>query len=180
MHRARSSHGIRTAAAKSSWCWTAFSTTNTVNIRPGTMSAIRRPPRILRIRRKAARCSSNCGSLMRRDRTEIRLDTSTMPFAPDQHRPGVAARLLFQDRWEMVRLERWEPDGIAAAGSYRAELRGGSAGSYRRGRQFPALCMLPYPSRPKPASVLRSNPPPSSKRDPPANEPERKPPNPSP
>ena len=45
-----------------------------------------------------------------KDRTEIRLDTNTMQFAPDQHRPGVAVIPLFQDRWEMVRLERWEPD----------------------------------------------------------------------
>jgi len=45
-----------------------------------------------------------------KDRTEIRLDTNTMQFAPDQHRPGVAVIPLFQDQWEMVRLERWEPD----------------------------------------------------------------------
>ena len=45
-----------------------------------------------------------------KDRTEIRLDTNAMQFTPDQHHPGVAVIPLFQDRWEMVRLERWEPD----------------------------------------------------------------------
>jgi hypothetical protein len=44
-----------------------------------------------------------------KDRTEITLDTSTMQFTPDQHRPGVAVMPLFQDRWETVRLERWKP-----------------------------------------------------------------------
>jgi ChrR-like protein with cupin domain len=44
------------------------------------------------------------------DRTEIRLDTQAMQFTPDQRHPGVAVIPLFQDRWEMVRLEQWEPD----------------------------------------------------------------------
>jgi hypothetical protein len=45
-----------------------------------------------------------------KDRTEIRLDTNAMQFTPHQQRPGVAVMPLFQDRWERVRLERWEPD----------------------------------------------------------------------
>src|ERR1700746_2326504 len=45
-----------------------------------------------------------------KDRIEIRLDTNAMPFKPDQHRPSVAVIPLFQDQWEIVRLERWEPD----------------------------------------------------------------------
>jgi ChrR Cupin-like domain len=45
-----------------------------------------------------------------KDRTEIRLDTNTMQFTPDQQHPGVAIMPLFQDRWENVRLERWDPN----------------------------------------------------------------------
>ena len=44
-----------------------------------------------------------------KDRTEIRLNTYTLQFTPDQHRPGIAVMPLFRDRWETVRLERWEP-----------------------------------------------------------------------
>jgi hypothetical protein len=42
------------------------------------------------------------------DRTEVRIDTGRLSFAPD--RPGVDAMPLFQDRREVVRLERWAPD----------------------------------------------------------------------
>lgn len=40
------------------------------------------------------------------DRTQVRLRTETVPFAPD--RPGVSAKPLFQDGREHVRLERWD------------------------------------------------------------------------
>jgi anti-sigma factor ChrR (cupin superfamily) len=43
------------------------------------------------------------------DRTEVRHDTPTMQFAPDQLRPGVAVMSLFCDDRENVRLEHWEP-----------------------------------------------------------------------
>jgi hypothetical protein len=42
------------------------------------------------------------------DRTAVRIDTGRLSFAPD--RPGVDALPLFQDRREVVRLERWAPD----------------------------------------------------------------------
>jgi hypothetical protein len=45
-----------------------------------------------------------------KDRTEVRHDTNMMQFTPDQRHPGVAVMPLFQDRWENVRLERWDPN----------------------------------------------------------------------
>jgi hypothetical protein len=45
-----------------------------------------------------------------KDRAGIKLDTRTMQFAPNQARSGVAVMPLFQDGWENVRLERWQPD----------------------------------------------------------------------
>ena len=44
------------------------------------------------------------------DRTEVRIDTEGMSFAPDPARPGVETASLFQDRHETVRLERWAAD----------------------------------------------------------------------
>lgn len=41
------------------------------------------------------------------DRTDVRLDTDALSFAPESGRPGVEAANLFQDRRETVRLERW-------------------------------------------------------------------------
>jgi len=43
------------------------------------------------------------------DRTEVRLDTGRMGYAPAPGRPGVAAMPLFHDAHEDVRLERWMP-----------------------------------------------------------------------
>jgi anti-sigma factor ChrR (cupin superfamily) len=43
------------------------------------------------------------------DRTEVRLDSGTMDFAPAAERPGVEVKPLFRDAHEDVRLERWAP-----------------------------------------------------------------------
>lgn len=42
------------------------------------------------------------------DRTALRLDTATLPFAPAD-RPGVEIQRLFQDAREAVAIERWAP-----------------------------------------------------------------------
>lgn len=44
------------------------------------------------------------------DRTQLRLDTSTMPFLPAPDRAGIETMALFRDSREDVRLERWAPD----------------------------------------------------------------------
>ena len=41
------------------------------------------------------------------DRTNLRLDTTTMSYVPDLERAGVELMPLFQDARESVRLERW-------------------------------------------------------------------------
>ena len=57
------------------------------------------------------------------DRTEVRLDTTAMPFTPAPGRPGVALIPLFRDDREDVRLERWAPNAtIALDASGGAEL----------------------------------------------------------
>jgi anti-sigma factor ChrR (cupin superfamily) len=43
------------------------------------------------------------------DRTQVRLDTASRPFAPVSDRPGVTAQALFEDEREQVRLECWSP-----------------------------------------------------------------------
>ncbi len=44
------------------------------------------------------------------DRTQLRLNTTALPFIAAPDRPGVEAKPLFQDARETVRLERWAPD----------------------------------------------------------------------
>jgi anti-sigma factor ChrR (cupin superfamily) len=48
------------------------------------------------------------------DRTQVRLDTAAMPFAPLPTRPGVELIPLFRDDREDVRLERWPANGAIA------------------------------------------------------------------
>ena len=48
------------------------------------------------------------------DRTELRLDTSGLAYAPLPERPGVATLPLFRDAREEVRLERWAPGAAVA------------------------------------------------------------------
>jgi hypothetical protein len=48
------------------------------------------------------------------DRTVLRTDTATVPFAPVPDRPGVEVASLFKDAWEQVRLERWAPNADIA------------------------------------------------------------------
>jgi anti-sigma factor ChrR (cupin superfamily) len=43
------------------------------------------------------------------DRTELRIDSGAMDFAPVAGRPGVEVKPLFRDDREDVRLERWAP-----------------------------------------------------------------------
>jgi len=45
-----------------------------------------------------------------KDRTQVRLDSGAVPFVPAPARPGVAARALFRDTVEDVRIERWDAD----------------------------------------------------------------------
>jgi len=44
------------------------------------------------------------------DQTQVRLDSGALPFTPVPTRPGVAARELFRDTVEDVRIERWDAD----------------------------------------------------------------------
>ncbi len=48
------------------------------------------------------------------DRTELRLDTGALPFAPGA-RPGLEVMPLFEDARERVRLERWAPGAVLQA-----------------------------------------------------------------
>lgn len=48
------------------------------------------------------------------DRTEVRLDTATVPYGPVPGRPGVELAPLFHDAIEDVRLERWAPGAAIA------------------------------------------------------------------
>jgi anti-sigma factor ChrR (cupin superfamily) len=48
------------------------------------------------------------------DRTQLRLDTSAMPFTAATGRPGVEVKPLFHDAHEEVRLERWAPGAQVA------------------------------------------------------------------
>ncbi len=53
------------------------------------------------------------------DRTQVRIDTTRMPYLPDPRRAGVEVMPLFKDGRESVRLERWAPNAevdLAAAG----------------------------------------------------------------
>ena len=57
------------------------------------------------------------------DRTQVRLDTTPMPFNPSPARRGVELIQLFRDDREDVRLERWPVNGaIALDASSGAEL----------------------------------------------------------
>lgn len=47
------------------------------------------------------------------DATQVRLDAATVPFAAMPGRPGIAARPLFHDAVEDVRIERWDADTLA-------------------------------------------------------------------
>jgi quercetin dioxygenase-like cupin family protein len=44
------------------------------------------------------------------DRTQLRIDTSAVPFVPAPGFPGIELAPLFEDSSERVRLERWAPD----------------------------------------------------------------------
>jgi hypothetical protein len=48
------------------------------------------------------------------DRTPVRIDTSTLSFAPASDIPGVDFAVLYEHAWELVLLERWAP-GISVA-----------------------------------------------------------------
>ncbi|HMD67175.1 MAG TPA: cupin domain-containing protein, partial [Stellaceae bacterium] len=48
------------------------------------------------------------------DRTQVRLNTGTMPYQPATSRPGVEVIPLFSDSREDVRLERWTPGASIA------------------------------------------------------------------
>ncbi|MBV8615750.1 MAG: cupin domain-containing protein [Acetobacteraceae bacterium] len=48
------------------------------------------------------------------DRTALRADTASVPFAPASARAGVAVAPLFENAWENVRLERWAPEAAVA------------------------------------------------------------------
>ena len=46
------------------------------------------------------------------DRTELRVDTLALAFAPAPGRPGVELALLFENAYERVRQERWAPEAL--------------------------------------------------------------------
>jgi ChrR-like protein with cupin domain len=63
------------------------------------------------------------------DRTEVRIDAGSRPFAAAAGRPGVECLPLFRDAREDVRLERWAPGAAitltAAGGAELLVLEGG-------------------------------------------------------
>ncbi len=46
------------------------------------------------------------------DRTQVRTDTTKMPYAPVSGRPGVEVMALFKDDREKVNLERWQEGAL--------------------------------------------------------------------
>lgn len=56
------------------------------------------------------------------DRTQVRLNTSALPFVPVADRPGVSVKPLFADTRETVRLEAWAPNAEIRL----ADLSGGA------------------------------------------------------
>lgn len=56
------------------------------------------------------------------DRTQIRLDTTAIPFAAASGRPGVDTQPLFHDAQEDVRLERWAADAWVTLPNLSGEL----------------------------------------------------------
>ena len=80
------------------------------------------------------------------DRTQVRIDTATLPYGSTPHRPGVEIMPLFKDAREEVRLERW-----AANSDIALPLPGGlellvlSGGFAEGGETFKPLSWLRLP-----------------------------------
>lgn len=75
-------------------------------------SYVRNPPTSSHTPRSASGCTLfvKLWQFDPEDRTEVRLDTGALRFAPDPSRRGVMAMPLFHDRGEDVRLECWDAD----------------------------------------------------------------------
>ena len=94
---------------KSSSCSRACSRTNTATFRP---APIRNPPTSSHTPGSLPGCTIfvKLWQFDLDDRTNLRLDTTTMSYVPDPERAGVELMPLFQDARESVRLERWAPN----------------------------------------------------------------------
>lgn len=74
-------------------------------------SYVRNPPRT----RHTPRSETGCTIFVKlwqfdpMDETQLRLDTTELPFVGDPERPGVEVLQLFRDGREDVRIERWGP-----------------------------------------------------------------------
>jgi ChrR Cupin-like domain len=73
-------------------------------------SYIRNPPTTRHTPRSAPGCTIfvKLWQFDPADRTQVRVDTTGLPFAPAPDRPGVAVMPLFADARETVRLEQWQ------------------------------------------------------------------------
>jgi ChrR Cupin-like domain len=88
-----------------------------------------------------------------KDRTQVRIDTSTLPYAPAPDRPGVEIMPLFHDNREDVRLERWLPEAvITLSAPDGAEVLVLEGGFEEGGERFEPQSWLRLPT----GSVLRA------------------------
>ena len=123
MRRGRTFRPIPTAAARNCSCWKVSSVMSTATFRPGPISAIRRPLDIGRGLRPGCVLLVKLWQFDLADRTQVRIQTKERVFVPVADRDGVAALELFQDRHEVVRLERWAANAtISLAPGGGAEL----------------------------------------------------------
>ena len=91
------------------------------------------------------------------DRTQVRVDTSKMPFLRAPDRPGVELMPLFDDQREDVRLERWAPDAKIRIGDVRGiELMVLDGSFMEGGEAFEPLSWLRLP--PGEAATVRAGP----------------------
>jgi ChrR Cupin-like domain len=81
------------------------------------------------------------------DRTQVLLNTGTMPYQPATGRPGVEVIPLFSDSREDVRLERWAPGAaitMTVPGGAEVLVRDGDF--YEGGEHFEAQSWLRLPA----------------------------------
>lgn len=81
------------------------------------------------------------------DRTEVRLDSATVPFRAAADRPGVETKPLFHDSREDVRLEQWAPNAPVLLPRIRggAEILVLDGGFSENGEQFTPQSWLRLP-----------------------------------
>jgi len=89
----------------------------------------------------------------REDRTQVRIDTSAMPYMPAPEQPGVEVLSLFHDSREDVLLERWAPGAaIALPVPGGAEVLVLEGGFEEEGERFEPQSWLRLP----PGSVIQA------------------------